>query len=52
MRPPGTAPDDLSVLTIELSGEMSRTAFGATGYPELVADRVGLDIRAVIRAVG
>ena len=50
-RPPGTAPDDLSVLTIELSGSMSRSNFGATGYSELVADAVGIDIRAVIRAV-
>ena len=50
-RPPGTAPDDLRLLTIELSGSMSRSSFGATGYPELVSDTVGIDIRAVIRAV-
>ncbi len=50
-RPPGTAPDDLSRLTVRLRGSLSRTAYGATGYPELVADIVGMDIEADIRAV-
>lgn len=45
----GSAPDDLSELQIHLGGEISRTAFGATGYPALVQDTVGLDIVAVIR---
>jgi polyisoprenoid-binding protein YceI len=49
-RPAGSAPDDLSVLTIRLTGRLSRSAFGATGYPQMVADEVELDIRAEIRA--
>lgn len=48
-RPRGSAPDDLSRLDIRLSGSISRSAFGATGYADLVADRVDLDIRAEIR---
>ena len=50
-RPPGTAPDDLSVLSIQLTGAISRSAFGATGYADIVADEVGLDISATIRAL-
>ncbi len=49
-RPRGTAADDLDELQVRLRGAISRKAFGATGYPELVADRVGLDITADIRA--
>ena len=49
-RPQGSAPDDLSVLTITLRGQISRAAFGATGYADIVADTVGLDIQAMIRA--
>lgn len=49
-RPPGSAPDDLSVLFVALTGSISRSAFGAAGYASLVDDRVGLDIRAEIRA--
>lgn len=49
-RPRGTAPDDLSELTIRLSGSLSRRAFGATAYSDLVADTISLDINAVIRA--
>ncbi|WP_299679017.1 YceI family protein [uncultured Roseobacter sp.] len=48
-RPPGSAPDDLSVLTIRLTGTLSRSAFGAIGYPKLVADPVDLDISAEIQ---
>ncbi|MEM9636399.1 MAG: YceI family protein [Pseudomonadota bacterium] len=48
-RPAGTAPDDLSVLNIRLTGVLSRAAFGAVGYPNLVADPVNLDISAEIR---
>ncbi|WP_050931412.1 YceI family protein [Aestuariivita boseongensis] len=51
-RPPGTAPDDLSVLTITLNGQISRAAFGATGYPEAVDDTIWLEITATIRATG
>jgi polyisoprenoid-binding protein YceI len=49
-RAPGSAPDDLSVLSIKLSGQVSRSAFGATGYSDLVGDTIGLNISAVIRA--
>lgn len=47
-REPGSAPDDLSRLSVRLKGTLSRTAFGATGYPKLVDDRVDLDIEADI----
>ena len=50
-RPQGSAPDDLSRLDIRLRGAISRTDYGAIGYPDLVADRVGLDITAKIQAV-
>ena len=36
-------------LTIELTGAISRDAFGASGFPDVVGDRVDLAIRAVIR---
>lgn len=49
-RPSGTAPDDLSTLTIQLNGALNRQDFGAVGYPKLVTDTVTLDIRAEIRA--
>lgn len=48
----GSAANDLSRLSIRLRGEISRSAFGAVGYKELVKDPVVLDIRAVIRQVG
>ena len=48
-RSPGSAPDDLSELTVQLRGALSRSKFGASGFADLVADRVDLDIRAVIR---
>lgn len=51
-RLPGSAPQDLEVLDVRLSGQISRASFGAGGYPGLVADPVTLDIRARIRAVG
>ncbi|PCH75009.1 MAG: hypothetical protein COC12_02315 [Rhodobacteraceae bacterium] len=50
-RTPGSAPDDLSKLTVQLKGRISRAAFGATGYKDLVADEVGLNIVAEIRAI-
>ncbi|QBF31153.1 YceI family protein [Thalassococcus sp. S3] len=50
-RLPGSAPDDLRALTIRLRGALSRSAFGASGFPNLVADTVTLDINAAIRAV-
>lgn len=48
-RAKGSAPDDLSELSIRLRGQLSRSAFGATGFPDLVHDNVTLDIRTVIR---
>ncbi|MCG7519553.1 YceI family protein [Ruegeria sp. Ofav3-42] len=45
-RRPGTAADDLSALSILLSGALNRHAYGASGYPDLVADTVTLNIRA------
>ncbi|MGV6850418.1 MAG: YceI family protein [Marinibacterium sp.] len=47
-RPKGSAPDDLSRLTVRLTGAISRSAFGASGYAGLVDDRVTLDITAAI----
>lgn len=44
----GSARSDLSKLFIRLRGAISRSAFGADGYPSLVRDRVELDIKAVI----
>lgn len=49
-RAAGTAPDDLRELTIRLSGHVSRAAFGITGYPDVVADIVTLDIVATLLA--
>lgn len=49
-RQPGTAPADLTVLDVQLTGQISRSAFGASGYAGLVADQVQLEIRARIRA--
>lgn len=50
-RPTGTDADDLSELDVHLRGTLSRSAYGAVGYPNLVADTVGLNIRAKIRRV-
>ncbi len=51
-RAPASAPDDLSELTIHLVGEVSRSAFGANGFGDLVADTIGLNVSAVIRTAG
>lgn len=48
-RKPGSAPDDLSELIVNLTGSVQRSQFGAGGYADLVDDEVTLDIRAVIR---
>ena len=50
-RPPGSAPDDLDRLEAHLTGRISRASFGITGFPDMVADTVGLDIRVRIRAI-
>lgn len=49
-RPAGSAPDDLSTLYVQLSGSLSRMAYGATGFRNLADDQVVLDIRAEIRS--
>jgi polyisoprenoid-binding protein YceI len=49
-RAPDSAPGDLSKLTVRLNGTLSRSAFGAAGYPDLVADIITLDIVAVVNA--
>lgn len=48
----GTAEGDLSHLTILLHGAISRAEFGATGWADMVDDRVEIDIRALIREPG
>ena len=40
----GTERSDRSRLSIQLTGGISRTAFGASGFPDLVGDRIDLDI--------
>ena len=50
-RQPGSAADDLSQLDVVLSSDLNRTEFGASGFPNLVAEIVTLDIRARITAV-
>lgn len=47
----GSTADDLSALDVRLQGKISRSAFGATGYADLVEDTVGIDIRADIAAL-
>lgn len=45
-RPQGTAPGDLSRLTVKLTGQINRHDFGASGYSGLVDEIVTLDITA------
>lgn len=49
LRPAGSAPDDLDRLTLHLQGALRRSDFGADAMPDLVGDRVGLDITVRIR---
>lgn len=42
-------PQDLSNLMVLLTGSVSRAAFGATGYPNLVGDQIDLHIVANIK---
>lgn len=44
----GTDPDDLDNLTVLLTGAISRSAFGASGFSNYVGDRIGLRIIARI----
>ncbi|MEQ8895741.1 MAG: YceI family protein [Roseovarius sp.] len=47
-RQQGTARTDRDHLVVLLTGEVSRAAFGASGYPDMVGDPIGLRIVAVI----
>lgn len=49
-RPPGTDAGDLATLIVALKGQVNRRDFGATGYPDLVADTVDIAIDAEITA--
>lgn len=51
-RPQGTLPGYRDELTIRLTGAVSRRAFGAGGYADLVGDAVQLRITAHIRLAG
>jgi len=44
----GTAPDDLDQLTVLMTGRISRSAFGATGFAGMVGDAISLRIIARI----
>jgi polyisoprenoid-binding protein YceI len=48
-RQQGTAPGDLSLLTVHLTGAVNRSEFGATGWSDMVADQVRMDIVAQIQ---
>lgn len=50
-RPNGSAPTDLSLLTIHLTGAVQRSDFGAVGWNDMVGDQVRLDIVAQIARV-
>lgn len=47
-RPKGSAEGDRSALIVHLKGTVSRSAFGASGFADMVGDPVKLDIRAHI----
>lgn len=47
-RPPGSPEGTRRDLSIRLTGSLSRAAFGATGYGDLVGDQVDLNILAHI----
>lgn len=51
-RAPGSDPGDLSRLTVLLHGALSRGAYGADGWSDLVGDTVTLDITATIAEGG
>ena len=48
-RQQGTAPGDLTLLTVHLTGSVQRSDFGATGWNDMVGDQVRLDILAQIK---
>lgn len=47
-RPKGSVEGDRSALIVRLKGTVSRSAFGARGFADMVGDPVKLDIRAHI----
>jgi polyisoprenoid-binding protein YceI len=49
-RQQGTAEGDLSQLSFRISGAVKRSDFGATGYSDIVADTITLDIAARVIA--
>ncbi len=49
-RQQGTADGDLSQLSFRISGSVQRSAFGAAGYGDIVADEIQLDIAARVTA--
>ena len=51
-RQKGTAEGDRNALSILLTGTVSRSAFGASGFPDMVGDDVRLKILARIRRDG
>jgi polyisoprenoid-binding protein YceI len=50
-RQEGRAKGDLSHLTIQMTGAVNRSAFGATGWSDMVGDEVRLDIIARVARV-
>ena len=48
-RQAGTKAGDLSQLSFQIKGRVSRAAFGATGYADLVHDEIDLDIIARVK---
>ncbi|SHF03420.1 Polyisoprenoid-binding protein YceI [Litoreibacter ascidiaceicola] len=48
-RQAGTQAGDLSQLSFQLKGRISRAAFGAAGFADLVADEIDLDIIARVK---
>lgn len=51
-RPAGQAQGERSRLIVRLKGEVSRAAFGADGWSDLVGDAVSLDLELYIDAAG
>lgn len=51
-RQQGSAEGDLSQLSFRISGTVRRSDFGATGYSDIVADQIRLDIAARVSAAG
>lgn len=47
-RPPGSPEGTRDALTVKLSGAVNRSDFGATGFADMVGDRVELNISAHI----